>query len=387
MQAFLRSGVRHARSAGRPGPQHVGPRNGLRKTLVLLTPRSCCSLEYFRASCLVLAPLIASLTFFVAGGAHSIARAADVEAQATNHIHSITLPHFEPDLPMAPGRDDYLVVCVSCHSPRYVTMQPLFPQRQWEETVDKMAKVYGAQMDPTQRASIVQYLVATHGPGSAKASDGDDDSDFTSIARPSSQPETAPSLILARDNPKRLEQVERGAELFKQNCAGCHGTTGRGDGLVAQVLLRKPKNLTATRFSVNFLIQVLWNGKRGTAMPSWRALAQTNLEALAAYTLTLHQPAEAEQPSTENLKHGNQLFQKNCAQCHGELGDGKGPAAANLLPGPANFKFKRPDFDYIVAVLNEGIPGTAMPSWKNQISEPDLQALARFVRSLFGPVE
>ena len=82
---------------------------------------------------------------------------------ATASVRSITLPHFEPELPTAPGRDEYLLVCVSCHSPRYVMMQPFFPQRQWEETVDKMAKVYGAQMDQDQRGSIVQYLVATHG--------------------------------------------------------------------------------------------------------------------------------------------------------------------------------------------------------------------------------
>jgi cbb3-type cytochrome c oxidase subunit III len=170
-----------------------------------------------------------------------------------------------------------------------------------------------------------------------------------------------------------------------QNCAGCHGTTGHGDGFVAQVLLRKPKDLGATRFSVNLLSQVLWNGKRGTTMPSWRAFPQTDLEALAAYVLTLNQSAQPDQPSAEALTHGNQVFQKNCAQCHGELGDGKGPAATNFLPEPANFKLKQPDFDYIVGVVSEGVPGTSMPSWKGQLSQSDLQALAKFVRSLFDP--
>jgi mono/diheme cytochrome c family protein len=266
-------------------------------------------------------------------------------------------------------------------------MQPLFPQRQWEETVDKMVKVYGAQMDPAQRTSIVQYLMATHGPNSAPATTGDEDSDFTSAARPSSSPETAPSLSLATDGQRRLKQVERGAELFKQNCVGCHGATGRGDGVVAQVLLRKPKNLAATRFTVNFLSQVLWNGKRGTAMPSWRGLAQPDLEALSAYILTFHKAVQPDQPSKETLTHGNQVFQKNCTQCHGEQGDGKGPAAATLLPQPANFKLKQPDFDYILQVVSKGIPGTAMPSWKNQLSQTDLQGLATFVRALFEPVD
>jgi mono/diheme cytochrome c family protein len=310
--------------------------------------------------------------------------AKDFMVATQGNVHSITLPHWEPELPLGPGRDDYLVVCVSCHSARYVMMQPFFPQRQWEETVDKMAKVYGAQMDQGQRASIVQYLVATHGPNSAQETPAsDDDSDFALVARPSSRTEVAPSLHVARESAEHKKQVERGAELFKQDCAGCHGLTGRGDGFVAQVLLRQPKDLAANRFSVNLLSQVIWNGKRGTAMPSWRGLAAADLEALAAYVLTLHPPGQPDKSSTKVLERGNQVFQKNCAQCHGALGDGKGAAAANLMPEPANFKLKQPDFEYIVKVLSEGISGTGMPAWKKQIPESDRQALASFVRGLF----
>ncbi|HVV71204.1 MAG TPA: hypothetical protein VHI52_06850, partial [Verrucomicrobiae bacterium] len=120
-------------------------------------------------------------------------------AVPANTVRSIVLPHFEPELPLAGGRDDYLSVCVSCHSPRYVMMQPFFPQSKWEETVDKMAKVYGAQMDQEQRTSIVQYLVTTHGPDSARVSARDEDSDFGPAARPAARNEITPSLSLATD--------------------------------------------------------------------------------------------------------------------------------------------------------------------------------------------
>jgi mono/diheme cytochrome c family protein len=326
------------------------------------------------------------LKFSVDGFAEPAAppNAQDLIVETQGNVHSIALPHLGPVLPTGPGRDDYLVVCVSCHSPRYVMMQPFFPQRQWEETVDKMAKVYGAQMDQEQRASIVQYLVATHGPNSVRATAAsDDDSDFAPVTRLSSRTEAGPSLHLAAESAEHKKQVERGAELFEQDCAGCHGLTGRGDGFVAPVLLRQPKDLAATRFSVDLLSQVLWNGKRGTAMPSWRGLAPADLDALAAYVLTLHPPGQPDKASPEALQRGNQVFEKNCAQCHGALGDGKGPAAATLMPEPANFKLKQPDFEYIVKVLSEGIPGTGMPAWRDQIPESDRQALASFVRGLF----
>ncbi len=317
------------------------------------------------------------------------AKPSGSEAHQLNRVRSITLPHFEPDLPLAPGRDQYPVVCVSCHSPRYVTMQPLFPQRQWEATVDKMAKNYGAQMDQGQRQAIVGYLVTIHGPDS-KSEDSaarDDDMDIASPAKPASPPETAPSLGLAPDDPGRVAEADRGAVLFNRDCAACHGTGGAGDGWVGRVLLRRPKNLAATRFSMPLLSQVLWNGKRGTAMPSWRGLSKPELTALAAYVQSLHQPVKVEDASPEVRQRGGQVFQQNCAPCHGASGDGKGPAAATLTPEPANFKLKQPDVAYILQVLSDGIPGTAMPAWKNQIKESDRQALADFLRSLFDPVD
>lgn len=343
-----------------------------------LMPKRSCAF-WLRSSLLK-----ATICCFASGASSSNrANAITTEPQDTNKVHSIIVPHFEPELPAAPGRDDYLVVCLSCHSPRYVTMQPLFPQRQWEETVDKMAKVYGAQMDQDQRASIVQYLVTTHGPDSARAPAGDEDSDFAPPARPNAHSETAPWLTLAAEIGKHGREIERGAELFKRDCAGCHGTTGRGDGFVAQVFLRKPKNLATTRYSVNLLSQVLWNGKRGTAMPSWRGLPQNDLTALAAYVQNLHPLVKPDEVLAESLRRGKDVFMQNCAPCHGGAGDGKGTAVTTLIPEPANFKLKQPDFDYVLQVLRDGIPGTGMPAWRDQISEQDRRVLANFVRSLF----
>lgn len=304
-------------------------------------------------------------------------------------MRSITLPHFEPELPAAPGRDEYLQVCVSCHSPRYVTMQPLLSQAQWEQETDKMAKTYGAQMDPDQRASIISYLVSIHGPdsGEKKGSVADDDFGSTPAYQSSARAESAPALKLATDPDDQARQARRGAEIFQQDCAACHGATGRGDGWVGQVLLRQPKDLTATRFSTELLGQVLWNGKRGTAMPSWRGLSQPDLAAVALYVKTLHRSQGPERTAPELVQRGKQVFQMNCAPCHGAAGDGKGVAAATLMPPPANFRLKQPDTRYILQVVSEGVAGTGMPSWKQQIPESDRQAVAAFVRSLFSPAD
>ena len=307
-------------------------------------------------------------------------------ASATNEITPLNLPHFEPELPSAPGRGAFMVVCVSCHSARYVTMQPLFPEQQWKDTVDKMVKVYGAIMDTQQRLQIVQYLVAVHGPASSSAGPAADD-DFGVPASPADASSAPPALQLAATPEEISAQTKVGAELFQQNCAGCHGAEGKGDGWVANIFLRKPKDLSATRFSPAALSEALWNGKPGTAMPSWRALSRTNLNALAAYVLTLYRAPETDAgvvPTSAVLLRGQTLFQQNCAACHGTSGEGNGPAAATLTPAPANFKLKQPNPDYLLQVLDHGVPGTGMPAWGAQISAPDRRALAAFVRSLFA---
>lgn len=84
-------------------------------------------------------------------------------------IHQIALPHNEPDMPDGPNRQTFLDTCIVCHSPRYITMQPDFPRHQWEETVSKMVKDYGAHADEKQQREIVDYLVAIRGKKSPEA--------------------------------------------------------------------------------------------------------------------------------------------------------------------------------------------------------------------------
>ena len=217
---------------------------------------------------------------------------------------------------------------------------------------------------------------------SASSDDDEESGSVTSGSAPQSV-ETFPLLEVAVGTGEFANEVSRGAAVFAQDCRGCHGVAGRGDGMVSQALLPRPVDLTAAQFDVRFLSQTLWNGVRGTSMPSWRILPREDLIGLVAYVRTLHPVANPDHAPVEVLTQGRVLFQKNCAVCHGELGDGKSVVAPSLSPPPANLKWIQPDFDHILTVLRDGIPGTAMPSWKDQISESDRKALAAFVRSLY----
>jgi len=39
-----------------------------------------------------------------------------------------------------------------------------------------------------------------------------------------------------------------------------------------------------------------------------------------------------------SIEKGKEIYEKKCALCHGDQGDGKGPASAGLNPKPTNFK-------------------------------------------------
>jgi len=197
---------------------------------------------------------------------------------------------------------------------------------------------------------------------------------------------TAPVLHPASGPNDLQAEVSRGGILFAANCASCHGSAGKGDGTASSSLLPKPANLTAARFSDERLSSVLWNGVAGSAMPPWRQLPTEDLRALVAYIQSLHIRGAA--PSTQDastLGVGKALFAATCASCHGDTGAGNGPAAGALAPAPTNFHLKKPTQARAWDVLENGVPGTAMPPWQTQLNANERRALVEFVRSLYGP--
>src|SRR5438046_10291628 len=89
--------------------------------------------------------------FLVAGGVackhENDATKSQAAGQSASGIAQIDLPQFAPtNLPTAPGRDAFAVACLSCHSTRYLTVEPPPAAGKGEENVRKMKKTYGRQV-------------------------------------------------------------------------------------------------------------------------------------------------------------------------------------------------------------------------------------------------
>lgn len=74
-----------------------------------------------------------------------------------------------------------------------------------------------------------------------------------------------------------------------------------------------------------------------------------------------------------DLGRGSQLFQTNCAACHGAAGRGDGPAARSLDPRPVNFtdrtRAAQRSIFALEQVIDQGIKGTAMQSFSDLPSQ------------------
>jgi len=91
-----------------------------------------------------------------------------------------------------------------------------------------------------------------------------------------------------------------------------------------------------------------------------------------------------------NVDEGRQVYNQVCTTCHGEKGDGKGPAGAALNPPPRDFT--KGDFKYggtdedIFAVITEGAAvkggSPSMAAWGAVYSEQQRWSLVKYIRTL-----
>lgn len=77
-------------------------------------------------------------------------------------------PIYYPELAPGDGKDDVENNCELCHSPRYITMQPVMPAQAWADEVNKMRKTFGANIPDDTAQRIIQYLGTHYTPETRK---------------------------------------------------------------------------------------------------------------------------------------------------------------------------------------------------------------------------
>lgn len=94
-------------------------------------------------------------------------------------------------------------------------------------------------------------------------------------------------------------------------------------------------------------------------------------------------------PGAKVIGEGRVLYQANCASCHGMTGMGDGEAARSLNPSPAllAYMIQMPMSvdEYMYWSISDGGAafGTAMPAFKDTLSEDEIWKIVTYIRAGF----
>jgi mono/diheme cytochrome c family protein len=77
-------------------------------------------------------------------------------------------PFTRPELVPGDGLQQVENDCNTCHSPRYIIMQPPLPADAWAAEVNKMIKTYGASIPADDAQKIIGYLQTHYTPETRK---------------------------------------------------------------------------------------------------------------------------------------------------------------------------------------------------------------------------
>lgn len=209
---------------------------------------------------------------------------------------------------------------------------------------------------------------------------------------------------------------QKGKAVYERYCFGCHGINGDGNGIYAKGLNPKPRKFTKGIFkwtggpsgsipSDTDLMITISEGVHGTSMPPWRALRESDRKYVIAYIKTFSNrfkkessPHEIFNPPPPDKKEGliergKKTFVKmGCPACHGQTGRGDGPSANTLIDDwgdpnlPTNFAkgiFKTGREDWkIFRTISNGLGGTPMPSFSDQLEPSEIWELVYYILSL-----
>jgi mono/diheme cytochrome c family protein len=96
-------------------------------------------------------------------------------------------------------------------------------------------------------------------------------------------------------------------------------------------------------------------------------------------------------PTQASLALGERIYRAQCQVCHGVDGYGNGPAAATLYPPPTDFVVHFASGHThtdgrLYYWITYGIAGTAMPAYRDRLSDTERWHVVNFLRT-FTPAE
>lgn len=165
--------------------------------------------------------------------------------------------------------------------------------------------------------------------------------------------------------------------VAKGGCINCHAFHN-ADGDPAGGTIGPELTWTIRNRGQDYVKEHIVNARShapDSIMPTFKDYNDAELDSLVSYLATFDYKLEAK-------SEGQQLYNTYCVSCHGEDLNGQGRVSALLDPYPRDFS----KYQFVVSyedrfkesILN-GVAGTAMPGWKNVLSEKEIDRLIQFI--------
>ncbi|MGH7736254.1 MAG: c-type cytochrome [Candidatus Tyrphobacter sp.] len=159
--------------------------------------------------------------------------------------------------------------------------------------------------------------------------------------------------------------------LYAQRCASCHGAIGQGSP-VAPPLIGTPA------VYVHFMLDT---GRMPAGEPGINEIHKTpafteqQIDDLVSYVEGFTRRPDLRMPvlGPANIVHGRTLFDENCQECHGAVGNGASVAGDNVAPSLMNATV------FQVAEAIRSGPGIMPRFGRGDLSAQDVSDIARYV--------
>ena len=193
--------------------------------------------------------------------------------------------------------------------------------------------------------------------------------------------------------------VSRGAQVYLERCALCHGSKGLGEGPMALLIHDYPD--TRLKLSDNnghVVKSIIENGSdpdtTSALSPPWKdELSESDIESVTEFIDVLRYDFDHATKLLASVEiapgkfDGRKIYRSRCETCHGASGKGDGRMSRIIRnPSPADLTRSTLSHDETIAIVSSGGKAQGrserMPPWGQELLYAELVSVVNYLASI-----